>query len=151
MNETLDSSLSTLQLEQENITGLEYQLQQKPKPEIRGPKFTKYGDKCVFCGKPVRPLYTDNYYASDCVTCHNYVKRYGLNSVEVDWIYFLQEGICANPGCNEKAGNFDHCHKTKKLREILCQGCNKGLGMLGENPQRIAGLLQYIATHSWPL
>ncbi len=74
--------------------------------------------------------------------------KYNLNSVEVDWIYFLQEGICANPGCTEKAGHIDHCHTTNKVREILCPQCNFALGSLYEDPQRIVGLIQYLAIHS---
>ena len=48
----------------------------------------------------------------------------------------------------EKAGHIDHCHTTNKVREVLCPKCNKALGSLNEDPQRIAGLIQYIAIHS---
>ena len=125
-------------------------MQQNPKRAKRGRKYTK-DSKCVFCGEPVRWTKIENgekYYAADCKRCNNYVYLYGLNSVEVDWMYFLQEGICANPGCNEKAGHIDHCHKTDKVRDILCPGCNKVLGHMNEDPQRIAGLIQYIAAHN---
>ena len=40
----LSTHLNTQHVEQENITGLEYQLQQKPKPETLGPKST---DRCL--------------------------------------------------------------------------------------------------------
>ena len=74
--------------------------------------------------------------------------NFGLNSVEVGWMYFLQGGICANPGCTNKAGAIDHCHGTNELRDVLCQSCNISLGQLNEDPQRMAGLIQYIAIHS---
>ena len=150
MNETSDLSLSTLQLEQENITRHESPSLQNPSQEETGRRYTK-DSKCKYCGQPVRFVRSKedvNYYASDCSQCNRSVARYNLNSVEVDWIYFLQEGICANPGCTEKAGNIDHCHTTNKVRDVLCHSCNISLGQLNEDPQRIAGLIQYIAAHS---
>ena len=150
MSKTLDSSLSTQQLELVSTTEQESLLQQNQKPGSPGRRFTKE-DKCIFCGEPVRYQQTAkgvDYYAADCCKCNSYHKKYKLNSVEVGWLYYLQEGICANPGCNEKAGNVDHCHKTNKVRAVLCIHCNTALGQLGEDPQRIAGLIQYIAIHS---
>ena len=68
-----------------------------------------------------------------------------MNSVEVDWMYFLQEGECANPGCSNEATVVDHCHTTGSVRQMLCSGCNTAYGSLSEDPQRIAGLIQYYA------
>ena len=155
MNETSDLSLSTLQLELENITRHESPSQQSPKQEELGRKYTKE-DKCLICSGTVRRTSSRenkkgqiiDYYSYDCTRCHAFKRSFGLNSIEVDWMYFLQEGNCANPGCNEKAGHLDHCHKTDKLRDILCPKCNQALGSLNEDPQRIAGLIQYIAIHS---
>ena len=147
---TSNSPLNYQQLELESITEQESQLQPKPKTGGLGQRFTKE-DKCVYCGRPVRYNRTIkgiDYYAADCKRCCSYKTAYGLNSVEVGWLYYLQDGICANPGCNEKAENVDHCHKTNKVRDVLCPGCNKALGNLYEDPQRIAGLIQYIAIHS---
>ena len=154
MNETSDSSLSTLQLELESITTPESPLQQNLNPGGLGRRYTK-DSKCVFCGKPVRFAWSKenkkgqviDYYAFDCPQCNQFMLKYNLNSVEVDWMYFLQEGICANPGCTEKAGHIDHCHTTNKVREVLCPKCNQAFGSLNEDPQRLAGLIQYVANH----
>lgn len=52
---------------------------------------------------------------------------------------------CSNPGCDEtKRLHMDHNHSTGKFRALLCNGCNSGLGMLKENPNRIAGLIEYL-------
>ena len=38
--------------------------------------------------------------------------------------------------------NVDHCHDTGKVRGLLCNNCNRGLGLLGEN--NLEKAIQYI-------
>ena len=147
---SLRTPLRRMPDEPEPTINSEYQSQQNPKQVKRGQKYTK-DSKCKYCGEPVRHNKTIDgvkYYASDCRKCSGYLHYYGLTTVEVGWMYFLQEGICANPGCTQKAGCIDHCHTTNKVRNVLCHQCNTSLGSLNEDPQRIAGLIQYIAAHS---
>jgi hypothetical protein len=42
-----------------------------------------------------------------------------------------QNGVCAICGKPEPRGNLvvDHCHKTNKVRKLLCHVCNKNLGI----------------------
>jgi hypothetical protein len=37
----------------------------------------------------------------------------------------------------------DHCHVTGKVRKLLCDACNKALGILQEDPEAIKALLDY--------
>jgi hypothetical protein len=39
---------------------------------------------------------------------------------------------------------IDHDHKTGKVRGLLCHGCNKGLGMLGEDYGRVLKAADYL-------
>lgn len=68
------------------------------------------------------------------------IKRtYGINLTEYDSMYTKQNGLCAickNPE-SIKTGRrsinrlaIDHCHTTGKIRGLLCQRCNTGLGRL---------------------
>lgn len=41
----------------------------------------------------------------------------------------------------------DHCHKTGRVRGLLCSMCNNGIGMFGENIVDIANAVKYICTH----
>jgi hypothetical protein len=39
---------------------------------------------------------------------------------------------------------IDHCHITGKVRGLLCHKCNKGIGLLGDDPARVAAALNYL-------
>lgn len=39
---------------------------------------------------------------------------------------------------------FDHCHVTGRARGWLCSPCNTALGMVGDNPDRLLALAQYL-------
>ncbi len=38
----------------------------------------------------------------------------------------------------------DHCHKTGKVRGLLCHRCNTSLGFLREDTERIWNMIEYI-------
>lgn len=40
--------------------------------------------------------------------------------------------------------NIDHCHKTGKVRSLLCLKCNWALGALDEDVERFNGLIEYL-------
>lgn len=42
---------------------------------------------------------------------------------------------------------IDHDHKTNKIRGILCDGCNKGLGCFKDSPYDLYSAAQYLEKH----
>jgi hypothetical protein len=56
--------------------------------------------------------------------------------------------ICGSDKPNAKAGwNTDHCHKSGRVRFILCAHCNRGLGAFRDNPdwmRKAADMLEAI-------
>jgi len=76
------------------------------------------------------------------------LRRKGWTVESFDAALIAQGGKCANPGCDVKHTDSklglhaDHCHTTGRPRVLLCNGCNCALGLLGEDSQRIAGLLE---------
>lgn len=64
-----------------------------------------------------------------------------------------QDYKCANLRCNKNLGwqvskiALDHCHKTGKIRALLCTGCNTTLGHLEIEDERLKGLHEYIERH----
>jgi len=71
------------------------------------------------------------------------VTEYKMTPEEV--IKLFRYPVCANPGCkNTTKLNIDHCHATGRIRGLLCMGCNTSLGFLGEDHNRIRGLIRYL-------
>jgi len=56
-----------------------------------------------------------------------------------------QKGVCAicgNP--SRRKLNFDHDHKTMKVRGLLCSPCNTGLGKLGDTVDGLKRAIAYL-------
>jgi hypothetical protein len=43
---------------------------------------------------------------------------------------------------------LDHNHDTSTVREVLCQKCNKGLGLFLDNPRIIRSAASYLEKHN---
>jgi hypothetical protein len=42
----------------------------------------------------------------------------------------------------------DHCHKTKKVRSILCSNCNSAIGLLREDTFILKRTIKYLKKHN---
>lgn len=43
--------------------------------------------------------------------------------------------------------HMDHCHKSNKIRDILCTNCNRGLGHFQENEDNLMAAIKYLQAH----
>lgn len=107
------------------------------------------------------------YYSTYCLPCRREVtdpsttrryslkKRYGITPEEFDDMLARQGGCasCGSTTTNGKYWHIDHDHSccptsTKTcgrcIRGILCHGCNTALGNLGDDPEKVEALLNYI-------
>lgn len=58
-----------------------------------------------------------------------------------------QQGLCAKCGrtCDTYSTlSIDHCHTTGKIRGLLCNKCNTGIGLLGDNIEGLQAALNYL-------
>lgn len=69
----------------------------------------------------------------------NILKLYGIDESTYNSILESQGGGCAICGKKNIRLAVDHCHKTGKVRGILCHTCNNGIGFLGDS---ISGLVK---------
>ena len=76
-------------------------------------------------------------------------KRKGYNPDEVECFIASHPKeceICKNTP-TYKALAVDHCHATNRLRGILCENCNTGLGMFRDTPGLLRKAAEYLETH----
>jgi hypothetical protein len=74
---------------------------------------------------------------------------YGLSEEQYQSLLAAQQGVCAICGSKETAKlkktlSVDHCHKTGKVRGLLCMSCNRALGYLADDPARIRAAAEYL-------
>jgi hypothetical protein len=41
----------------------------------------------------------------------------------------------------------DHCHKTGQVRRVLCHACNRGMGLLKDDPALLRKMADYIESY----
>ena len=47
-----------------------------------------------------------------------------------------------------KRTHIDHCHKTDKIRGILCSNCNMALGLLKDDSELLIKAVKYLEMHN---
>ena len=75
-----------------------------------------------------------------------YRNKYGIEPEEVERLRALQDNRCAI--CFEvfqKTPFVDHCHRTQKIRGLLCTICNSGIGMFKDNVDRLESAIKYLS------
>jgi hypothetical protein len=80
-----------------------------------------------------------------------HLRRYGLTDEQYTHLFLAQEGRCAICGADhaqsattEKWLYVDHCHATGKVRGLLCNHCNRGLGAFQDKVEFLQNALAYL-------
>ncbi len=76
--------------------------------------------------------------------------KYGITHEEFEALIDSQEGRC--PICRRvlerqygsKMVHLDHDHETGEIRGVLCSPCNRGIGYLGDDADRLATASEYL-------
>jgi hypothetical protein len=71
--------------------------------------------------------------------------KYGLQPGEYARMLAAQDGlclICRTP--HPKPLHVDHCHVTNKVRGLLCDLCNRGLGYFHDDPEQLESAARYL-------
>ena len=71
------------------------------------------------------------------------LQKYGLIDTEYQQIMTTQNNVC--PICYEDVEVVDHCHKTNKVRGLLCRKCNVGLGCFRDNEEYLTNAINYLS------
>lgn len=75
-------------------------------------------------------------------------QNYNITLEEYQQLYHIQKGccfICGRPQKDQsKRMAVDHCHKTGRIRKLLCTQCNVALGMVNESVDILKNMIEYI-------
>jgi hypothetical protein len=81
------------------------------------------------------------------------LKSYGLDIVKYNEMLDEQKGCCkicnrhlseVNKG-RKKALCVDHCHETNLVRGLLCDKCNRGIGLFNDNADLLNKAIKYLS------
>jgi hypothetical protein len=77
-------------------------------------------------------------------------RKYGITVQEYDAMLADQGGRCAICGRTDSGSAatkylaVDHCHSTGKVRGILCDPCNRGIGLLQDAVETVEAAAKYL-------
>jgi len=71
---------------------------------------------------------------------------FGITFEEYEALFTGQKGVCAICGKppDYKRLAVDHDHTTDRVRGLLCQQCNTGIGLLGDSSELLEKALAYL-------
>ena len=112
----------------------------KTKCKCGNPKYEKSSTLCLVC------------HNQRSLTYHMQTYRFKKYGVTRDWYEEeVKKGcaICktpleANSKVKRERGHIDHCHTTNKVRGVLCDLCNKGLGQFRDNTGFLKEAIKYL-------
>lgn len=106
-----------------------------------------YKSQCKSCiklaPKKVYPIQRKNYELN---------KSYGINLDDYNTLFSNQNGKCkicdrhldeVNGG-KKKYLCVDHCHASGKIRGLLCDKCNRGIGLFNDDKTLLLKAVQYL-------
>lgn len=130
------------------------------------------GELCTKCKKEVSKKSRGWGTSTWCATCSNEYERtrwnklsqeqqrerwlktkYGLTWQEYEALYKQQGGCCATCGTKidilKKDGTkdvacVDHCHTTGLVRGLLCNHCNRALGLVHDRRETLLKMVEYL-------
>lgn len=86
------------------------------------------------------------------IRASNLKKLYGITLDGYEKMLEKQKGCCAICGADNprrKGRKYlcvDHCHKTGKVRGLLCDPCNNGLGRFDDSLALLKSAVEYLKT-----
>lgn len=79
------------------------------------------------------------------------MSEYNISLEEYNSMLCAQNGVCAICGGSKIKGSslaVDHCHKTGKVRGLLCFNCNAGIGQLKDSHALVLRAAKYLLDNS---
>ena len=115
---------------------------QKSKPDHEFP--TRKYTPCKECGKEWARRWRES------GGHHNayLMRKYGISLEDYNQMFSMQQGCCAICGVHQSEQehrlHVDHDHATGRVRGLLCNNCNRGIGHLKDSPDILHSAIAYL-------
>lgn len=125
---------------------------------------------CITCNNifPISKFYKNcerkGGYINECKECNTKrwrKSKFGISDLKFQELLYNQHNKCAickkeeavnhRTEDRKRALAVDHCHKTDKIRGLLCTKCNQGLGLFFDNPTFLLTAAEYLKLHQEPI
>lgn len=113
-----------------------------PQAPRGGGKFKAHCNKCI----------TAKYHAGSKGRDRHLYRTYGITDSDYQAMYAAQGGVCRICGEGQSHTRFkalcvDHCHRTGRVRGLLCSACNTSIGLMQESETRLENAIKYLREH----
>jgi hypothetical protein len=77
-------------------------------------------------------------------------RKYGIEPDQYEELLIKQGGVCAiceqpESQPDRKSLSVDHCHRTHRIRGLLCSRCNTGIGKFNDDPGLLMRAAKYLS------
>lgn len=73
------------------------------------------------------------------------LKAHGITELQYRGLVKAQDGLCAICRAVTAELDVDHCHKSGKVRGLLCNSCNVGIGHLRDSIEILQSAIAYLS------
>lgn len=86
----------------------------------------------------------------DCNRDERWARKFGISRGDYFTLLASQGGRCAICRTGKSGSSqaytlsVDHCHRTGKVRGLLCFRCNMGIGYLKDNQETLQAAIEYL-------
>jgi Recombination endonuclease VII len=99
---------------------------------------------------------TKRYNCRACELARRKIENFNLTEQQYEEMLIKQNytcEICKEPESTKRNGQLkklavDHCHKTGKIRNLLCQFCNSGIGYFKDSIELLQKAIDYLKKHN---
>ena len=114
------------------------------------PFYKKQSNNCTLCSYKKQQSMIYHKFGGNIKSRDTHLKKsYNLSLISFNEIFKKQNYKCAICGtetnqAKNKSFHVDHCHKEKKVRGILCNKCNTGIGFLNHDVNVLQNAINYL-------
>lgn len=119
-------------------------------------RFKKGGKSCVRCDKQWKKENSKYYPGNKSYRYSNpLLKLVGKPDKVYKNLALFQSNCCAICQSSEQIEGqrfaVDHCHNSGKFRGLLCNPCNRALGLFKDDPEILKRAFEYLSNNPWDL